>query len=171
MVLPDVTSWHEDEGRLRLRLVLMQAREPRQPVRPAAVAHERGKPLSNSPMKGQGRAPPPQTPPPQGKGKPLPWTLPWGKGTVPSSLSPDPYPSPQRHPFDKDFALCLIFQGVQRVATWQLSARITYPAPSEFLSLDPTNRVKVLLTLFSLPTIATRSILAYDLFANFGEFS
>lgn len=31
--------------------------------------------------------------------------------------------------------------------------------------------VKVLLTLFSLPTIATRPILAYDLFANCGEFS
>lgn len=92
--------------------------------------------------------------------------------SVPTAiLSPDPYPSPQHQPSDEDFSLCLVFQGVQRVATWQLSPRITYPARLEFSSLVSTNRVKVLLTLFSLPTIATRSILAYDLFANFGEFS
>ncbi len=52
----------------RLSSLLLRM-EPAQPVRPAGLADERG------------QAPPSNI-------------LPWRKGTVPSSLSPNPYPSP-----------------------------------------------------------------------------
>jgi len=52
--------------------------------RPSCLMKEGRPPLNAHPMR-EGQAPPSNT-------------LPWGKGTVPSSLSPNPYPSPGRDP-------------------------------------------------------------------------
>lgn len=65
----------------------------------------------------------------------------------------------------------LVFQGFPRVATWQLDVGRGVPFGVAISIATFRDPVKVLLTLFSLPSIATRSILAYDLFANCGEFS
>lgn len=53
---------------------------------------------------------------------PPPNHLPWGKVTVPSSLSVNPYPSPGAECFLQRSSETLVFQGLRRVATWQLCA-------------------------------------------------